>query len=132
MANKYDHTKSISYFDDEPLRHRSVTKRAHSNAEEIPMWPIITGLAILLIWAVNSLAPGALSFITGYSFVDSLMLDIIIGSLYSIFHNRKQQQNDMVEDILNNIAQEKAAERLKEETSPVDDFLSQNNSAFHS
>ena len=47
------------------------------------------------------------------------------------FHNRKQQQNDMVEDILNNIAQEKAAERLKEETSPVDDFLSQNSSAFH-
>ena len=112
MANKYDHTKSIAYFDDEPLRHRSsiFTERARSNLEEIPMWPIITGLAVVFIWAVNVLFPGALSFITGFPFVDSLMLGIIIGSLYAIFHNRKRQQDDMAEEIMNNIAREKAAE----------------------
>ncbi len=89
--NKYDHTKSEAFFDDEPLRHRSsvFSKRARSNLEEVPMWPVITGLAVLFIWAVNVVSPGALSFITGFSFVDSLMLGIIIGSLYAIAQYRK-------------------------------------------
>jgi hypothetical protein len=67
-------------------------------------------MAVVFIWAVNVLFPGSLNFITGFSFVDSLMLGIIIGSLYAIFHNRKQEQNDMAEEIMNNIAREKAAE----------------------
>lgn len=98
MANKYDHTKSVSYFDDEPLRHRSVTKRAHSNAEEIPMWPIITGLAVVFIWAVNTVSPGTINFVTGISFLDSVLLGTGGGFLgYLIYRNWQAWHFDIEE-----------------------------------
>ena len=130
--NKYDHTKSEAFFDDEPLRHRSsvFSRRARSNLEEVPMWPVITGLAVLFIWAVNAVSPGALSFITGFSFIDSLMLGIIIGSLYAIAQYRKREHDHMVEEILDDLAQEETAEQQAEHSSAQTAYCETCNSQF--
>ena len=81
--------------------------RIDGRLSEVPMWPVVTGLAIAFIWAVNVLSPGALSFITGYSFIDSVMLGVIISALYILSVLRTREHDTMVEEIMENCAREK-------------------------
>ena len=78
-----------------------------SRFAEVPMWPVVTGLAVAFIWAVNVLSPGALSFITGYSFIDSVMLGVIISALYILSVLRIRERDSMAEEIMENCAREK-------------------------
>ena len=107
-------------FNDEPLRTR-LPKNANSVLNEIPMWPIVTGISVAFMWAVNVLSPGALSFITGFTFIDSVMLGIIIGSLAMLVDRRKKERNSMAEEIMADLAKENSEENSEPEAqqSPV-------------
>ncbi len=89
------------------------TYRGHkigSRFAEVPMWPVVTGLAVAFIWAVNVLSPGALSFITGYSFIDSVMLGVIISALYILSVLRTREHDTMAEEIMEKLAHESGRE----------------------
>ena len=76
---------------------------------DVPLWPVVTALALGFIWAVNTLSPGTLCFITGYSFVDSVMLGVIISALYILHTLRTREHDRDVEEIMENCARDKEA-----------------------
>ena len=103
----YDYDRATKPRPGSPLTLRGF--RIGDRFAEYPLWPVVTVLAIAFIWAVNTISPGLLSFITGSTFIDSVILGVVIGALYLPVKARRNERDRVAARIMADCAREKKA-----------------------
>ena len=65
----------------------------------INIWPLISVLGVLFIWAVNTLSPGTFDFLTDMPFIDSLILGLAIGIVFGVIIPRVRASDFSIDEI---------------------------------
>ena len=80
-------------------REKIINWRYGPGYTSINIWPLISVLCVLFIWAVNTLAPGTFDFLTGMPFLDSLILGLAIGVVFGVIIPRVRASDFSIEEI---------------------------------
>ena len=76
---------------------------------DINIWPLLSFVSVLFIWAVNTISPGTFDFLIGMPFIDSLILGLIIGTIAGVLIPRLRASDfsiDEIAEIENNLTED--------------------------
>ena len=88
---------------------------------DINIWPFLSVVSVLFIWAVNTISPGTFDFLTGMPFIDSLILGLTIGTIAGVLIPRLRASNFSIDEIAE--IENELTEECEETTQDLQTFV---------